>query len=72
MTMVNNSTIPVDLVLDLRHQSENPKAPDGIDCLEVKPQDEDDTILHSIHPENEDEPAPKLDESLDNQSEKSE
>lgn len=44
------------MVLDLRPSSENPKAPDGIDCLDIKPQDDDESILHSVHPENEDEP----------------
>ena len=37
MTLINNSLIPVDMVLDLRPSSENPKAPDGIDCLDIKP-----------------------------------
>ena len=56
MTLINNSLIPVDMVLDLRPSSENSKAPDGIDCLDIKPLDDDESILHSVHPENEDEP----------------
>ena len=37
MTLVNNSNVPVELVLDQRPPSENPRAPDGIDCLEIRP-----------------------------------
>lgn len=35
MTLVNNSNIPADLVLDLRHFDENPDAPEGIDCIDL-------------------------------------
>jgi hypothetical protein len=37
MTLINSSSVAVELVLDLRPLSENPRAPDGIECLEVKP-----------------------------------
>jgi hypothetical protein len=37
MTVVNSSLIPADLVLDLRNDDENEYAPDGIECLEIKP-----------------------------------
>lgn len=54
MTISNNSIIPAELVLDMRTDEENPSAPFGIDCLEIKPWDEDDeSILHSVHPEQE-------------------
>lgn len=50
MTLVNNSTIAADLILDLRSEGENPEAPDGIECLEVKPADDaDESMLHSVH-----------------------
>ena len=32
----------VELILDLRTQNENPRAPDGIECLEIKPIDEEE------------------------------
>jgi hypothetical protein len=35
MTLINKSSIPAELVLDLRHEDENPEAPDGIDCLDI-------------------------------------
>jgi hypothetical protein len=54
MTLKNNSTIPVDLVLDLRLPEENPDAPDGIDCIDIfLSKDMEESILHSDHPENE-------------------
>lgn len=63
MTVVNNSLIPADLVLDLRTEEENPQAPDGIECLEIKPHDEaDDSLLHSVHPDQDDEQNNKEDE----------
>ncbi|CAD8117028.1 unnamed protein product [Paramecium sonneborni] len=71
LTLVNSSPVSVELVLDLRPQSENPKAPDGIECLEFKPQDDDDTIMHSVHPDQEDD-EPKEEDPLDDVSEKSE
>ena len=50
MTLVNNSAIAADLILDLRSEGENPDAPDGIECLEVKPADDaDESMLHSVH-----------------------
>ena len=52
MTVVNNSSISADLVLDLRTEEENPLAPDGIECLEIKPCDDaDESLLHSVHPD---------------------
>lgn len=56
MTLTNQSSIKADMVLDLRLPEENPSAPDGIECLDVIPaDDQDDSILHSVHPENEEE-----------------
>lgn len=55
MTVVNNSSISADLVLDLRSEEENPQAQDGIECLEIKPcDDSDESLLHSVHPDQED------------------
>jgi hypothetical protein len=53
MTLTNNSSIPVEMVLDLRGEEENHQAPIGIDCLDiVLDQDNEESILHSVHPEN--------------------
>lgn len=36
----------------MRGDNENPTAPDGIECLDVKTaEDADDSLLHSVHPE---------------------
>lgn len=35
MTLVNNSTIPVEMLLDLREEDENPNALLGIECLDM-------------------------------------
>ena len=52
MSVVNKSQISAELVLDMRGDNENPTAPDGIECLDVKMADEaDDSFLHSVHPE---------------------
>jgi hypothetical protein len=60
MTVINNSSIPADLILDLRTDIENP--PDGLDCLDVKPADDaDESLLHSVHQEEEEE-ADKVNE----------
>jgi len=57
MTLTNNSPIPVEMVLDLRGEDENPQAPTGIDCLDINLDQEnnDDDVLHSVHPENDEE-----------------
>ena len=48
---MNQSSIPIELILDLRADDENPDAPDGIECLDVIPDQDNDaeSILHSIH-----------------------
>ena len=53
MNLINQSPIPVELVLDLRNEEDNPEAPDGIECLDVIPDEENDaeSILHSVLPE---------------------
>jgi hypothetical protein len=33
MTLINNSAIMAELILDMRPENENPDAPDGIECL---------------------------------------
>lgn len=56
MTLTNQSSIKAEMVLDLRLPDENPSAPDGIECLDVIPAvDQDESVLHSVHPENEEE-----------------
>jgi hypothetical protein len=56
MTVVNNSSISTDLVLDLRTEEENASAPDGIECLDIKPcEDADESLLHSVHPDQDEE-----------------
>ena len=43
-------------VLDLRHIDDNPEAPDGIECLDLIPnEDNDESVLHSVYPDKEDE-----------------
>ena len=37
MTIVNNSTIEVELEFDLRHENENPEMQEGVQCLQVVP-----------------------------------
>ena len=55
MTLVNNSAIPVEMILDLREEDENPNAPIGIECLDLTLDNEnDESILHSVHQEAED------------------
>ena len=51
MHLINNSPIPVELLLDLRTEDENPDAPDGLECFDVIPDEDNDaeSILHSIH-----------------------
>ena len=48
--MINKSSIPVHLLLDLRREDENPNAVDGVECLEVNVEEEndDESLLHSI------------------------
>lgn len=33
MSLINNSAIMAELILDMRPENENPDAPDGIECL---------------------------------------
>lgn len=41
------------MILDLRGEDENPDAAEGVDCLEViLDQDHEESILHSVHPDN--------------------
>ena len=49
MTLVNNSAIPVEMILDLREEDENPNAPIGIECLDLTLEENDESILHSVH-----------------------
>ncbi|CAD8106047.1 unnamed protein product [Paramecium primaurelia] len=71
LTFINSSPVTVELILDLRTQNDNPRAPDGIECLEIKPIDEEEQVMHSIHPDQE-EDEPKEEDPLDDVSEKSE
>ena len=36
------------MVLNMRPSYENPKTLDGIDCLDIKPQDDDESKLNGI------------------------
>ena len=54
MTLKNDSSIPVDLVLDMRTDEEIENAQQGIECLDIEAED-DDSVLNSVHDENEDE-----------------
>ena len=50
MTLVNNSATPVEMILDLREEDENPNAPIGIECLDLTLDSvNDESILHSVH-----------------------
>ena len=49
MTLINNSSISAELILDMRSEEENPDCPDGIECLNITPLDElDETVLKSV------------------------
>ena len=37
MTLINNSSISAELILDMRSEEENPDCPDGIECLNITP-----------------------------------
>ena len=49
MTIINNSSIKADLILDMRTEVENPDAPDGIECLQIIEAGDkiDDSVLRS-------------------------
>ncbi len=50
MNIQNFSKIPAELVLDLRGDDELPGAPDGIESLIIKPEDEgEESILKSVN-----------------------
>lgn len=50
MTLLNQSKIPAELLLDMRTEEENPECPDGIGCLTITPLDEgDESVLKSVH-----------------------
>lgn len=50
MTLVNNSAITAELMLNL--DKDSPESPDGIECLQVIPIEElDKSVLKSVHEE---------------------
>jgi len=50
MTLMNNSSINAELMLNL--DKDSPESPDGIECLQVIPIDDlDKSVLKSIHEE---------------------
>lgn len=50
MTMVNNSSIDAEMILDMRTEEENPDCPDGIECLSIMPHNDDleESIMKSV------------------------
>ncbi|CAD8120827.1 unnamed protein product [Paramecium sonneborni] len=58
LTFINSSPVSIQ-----EHQRQS-QSPDGIECLEIKPQDEEEKFIHSIHPDQE-EDEPKEEDPLD-------